>query len=76
MAFKLAILFIFAVPAFYFGIKYTLMYAYQGIIKRRIGETTGYLALLIGIYSLVWAIGFVYAVMYLLVWFAPNFFKF
>lgn len=68
MAYKLALLLIFGSPAFYYGIKYTLLFAYRGIINKRIGNMVGMPAIAIGIYSLIWAIGFVYALGYLIHW--------
>lgn len=70
--FKLALLLIFAAPALYFGLKYTLLGAYRGLIDRKIpmGEepATGWSAIAIGVYSLVMACAVIFTIGYLAVW--------
>ena len=59
-----ALLVIFSGPAMYYGLKYTLLGAYRGLIQKRIpmgdddnGAATGWVAVAIGIYSLLMAVG-------------------
>lgn len=70
--YKLALFLIFTAPALYFGLKYTLLGAYRGLIERRIpmGEepATGWGAVAIGVYSLLMACGVIFTIGYLAVW--------
>jgi hypothetical protein len=70
-----ALLVIFSGPAMYYGLKYTLLGAYRGLIQKRIpmgdddnGAATGWVAVAIGIYSLLMAVGVIYAIAYLAYW--------
>jgi hypothetical protein len=68
IALKLVVLLIVGLPAFYYGLKFTLLFAYQGIVQRKMGSLVGYPAVFVGIYSLAWAVAFAYAAGYIIVW--------
>ena len=68
MGYKLALLAIFVPLVLYYGGRYTLVYAHQGIIKKKIGDAVGWVAVLIGVYALILACGLFYMVGYLAVW--------
>ena len=68
MGYKFALLAIFVPLVLYFGCRYTLVYSYQGIVKKKIGDAVGWVAVLIGVYALILAAGLVYMVGYLAVW--------
>lgn len=73
LGYKLALLLIFGGPALFYGLKYALIGAYRGLVKRRIpmGEeaVTGWGAIAIGVYSVLMASGAIFAISYIAVWF-------